>query len=249
MGALPKGPSPRVRGSRRHRPAAPQGLGSIPACAGEPRNRRRPTVRLRVHPRVCGGAAFEANSFGRGCMAGPSPRVRGSRGRGARAHTREGSIPACAGEPVLPGVQWEVAGVHPRVCGGAGSVPSLSHIQWGPSPRVRGSPLEVARPLPGRGSIPACAGEPQPCPSPIREAEKRVHPRVCGGASIRVGMPFRRHRRVHPRVCGGAHVSVSPMSATPGPSPRVRGSLVDPHLQAVERGSIPACAGEPLSTY
>ena len=51
-----KGLSPRVRGSpevdRRERRV----LGSIPACAGEPRIAGQATPGVQVYPRVCGGA-------------------------------------------------------------------------------------------------------------------------------------------------------------------------------------------------
>jgi hypothetical protein len=51
------GPSPRVRGSRDLRAGSAGGLGSIPACAGEP---AWPVDQCQidwVHPRVCGGAS------------------------------------------------------------------------------------------------------------------------------------------------------------------------------------------------
>ena len=49
----------------------------------------------------------------------------------------------------------------------------------GLSPRVRGNPTEVLRGIVGKGSIPACAGEPglSTGTAPVRW----VYPRVCGG--------------------------------------------------------------------
>ena len=91
------GRSPRVRGSRGGVILRRQDTGSIPACAGEPSRPTGASTRPKVDPRVCGGAIPEIMLI----MAdgGRSPRVRGSRG-GARARgRREGSIPACAGEP------------------------------------------------------------------------------------------------------------------------------------------------------
>ena len=112
-----QGPSPRVRGSRRAaRPARPA-TRSIPACAGEPSSFTILSAFIRVHPRVCGGAAPTDDTADR--FGGPSPRVRGSPGAASRCRLPPGSIPACAGEP------WIAAGariptkVHPRVCGGA----------------------------------------------------------------------------------------------------------------------------------
>ena len=51
-----KGLSPRMRGSRHDEPAPWRFKGSIPAYAGEPTGRPRPSHRRRVYPRVCGGA-------------------------------------------------------------------------------------------------------------------------------------------------------------------------------------------------
>ena len=87
---------------------------------------------------MCGGAAHAMNTMM--AATGLSPRVRGSQGVGARAGGVEGSIPACAGEPVRV-TFWALAvSVYPRVCGGAGVDRGQSRPEWGLSPRVRGSP-------------------------------------------------------------------------------------------------------------
>ena len=74
-----------------------------------------------------------------------------------------GSIPACAGEPyLLPFARLSHA-VYPRVCGGTYSVSARAFAPYGLSPRVRGNRHErncLARFAINRGSIPACAGEP-----------------------------------------------------------------------------------------
>ena len=57
--------------------------------------------------------------------------------------------------------------VHPRVCGGAPQNAKPMADTKGPSPRVRGSPLQRRDRRDQRGSIPACAGEPL-SPRPIR---------------------------------------------------------------------------------
>ena len=51
-----EGLSPRVRGSRRRSALIDRPAGSIPACAGEPRQDREGGSMSRVYPRVCGGA-------------------------------------------------------------------------------------------------------------------------------------------------------------------------------------------------
>ena len=131
--------SPRVRGSP-HRITVGVGsyMGSIPACAGEPTSTGRPLF---------------------------------------------GSIPACAGEPrveettignnrVYPRVCGGALSEHisivprqrvyPRVCGGARSIRCHRRLVSGLSPRVRGSLVGLSQDVVLVGSIPACAGEPDP---------------------------------------------------------------------------------------
>ena len=56
VGIGDRGLSPRVRGSRLFAGDQLVEAGSIPACAGEPRSRRRLRSPSAVYPRVCGGA-------------------------------------------------------------------------------------------------------------------------------------------------------------------------------------------------
>ena len=74
--AFGEGLSPRVRGSQAQRQPVAHVIGSIPACAGEPRRRWSTTCGPRVYPRVCGGAADGVRVRVQG--EGLSPRVRGS---------------------------------------------------------------------------------------------------------------------------------------------------------------------------
>ena len=115
-GGLPGGLSPRVRGNCDTDLCGRRGVGSIPACAGEPpaassKPRRRP-----VYPRVCGGTVSPnpLPAIGEGL----SPRVRGNRQRRQRRVLDSGSIPACAGEPRNLWANRRMNGVYPRVCGG-----------------------------------------------------------------------------------------------------------------------------------
>ena len=116
-GRLGRGPSPRVRGSQ-----IPLD-GSIPACAGEPnmaglsvctgpspRVRGSPVMPTcvpaassRVHPRVCGGAAHSIRR-GHARREGSIPACAGEPTGAGSPWRLEGSIPACAGEPVLYGI-------------------------------------------------------------------------------------------------------------------------------------------------
>ena len=152
---------------------------------------------------------------------GPSPRVRGSRSGTDPAISCIGSIPACAGKPVSGFSRSAKARVHPRVCGEALPRVGFQSVATGPSPRVRGSRVDLGDDLIRAGSIPACAGKPLAAACAARSGE--VHPRVCGEA--------------------GTGFFLTPFS--PGPSPRVRGSPVKVSTCAHPAGSIPACAGKP----
>ncbi len=194
-------------------------LGSIPACAGEPRDRNPKGRDPRVDPRVCGGA-HRARPVGR-ALSGRSPRVRGSRVHVRAGSCLERSIPACAGEPRNPRRYLRLDQVDPRVCGGALCTMMASGHRQGRSPRVRGSLVQRARIRDRIGSIPACAGEP---------------PRRCRRAAA---------AQVDPRVCGGAIRHAGLTNDPAGRSPRVRGSRRCRSGGFSPSRSIPACAGEP----
>ena len=92
------GLSPRVRGNRcsslRREPTAR----SIPACAGEPARAHGLRDAHPVYPRVCGGTW--ARDRAAPTAVGLSPRVRGNLLGRTVPQGVEGSIPACAGEPL-----------------------------------------------------------------------------------------------------------------------------------------------------
>ena len=92
-----------------------------------------------------------------------------------------------------------ISTVYPRVCGGTGSPARPGRGQAGLSPRVRGNRHQDRPAADRRGSIPACAGEPN-VGQQLR-AERRVYPRVCGGTAGSV-VPGS-NVMVYPRVCGG----------------------------------------------
>ena len=219
VGEQSMGLSPRVRGSPDVYRHVHRTRRSIPACAGEPEPRCRVKVEIEVYPRVCGGASPFA--LARTARKGLSPRVRGSRFHVRIESTPSRSIPACAGEPVSYMSGADAMKVYPRVCGGASRLSSCPRTVFGLSPRVRGSRRQNQKGIHLVRSIPACAGEPSPCPS--SSAPTWVYPRVCGGAG-RLGLGI---------------------GAGRGLSPRVRGSPRDGQAPHVHRGSIPACAGEP----
>ena len=99
FGVCTAGLSPRVRGNPACRPGLSPDQGSIPACAGEPAQNGTRHEPRRVYPRVCGGT-IEPDQVA-DYLTGLSPRVRGNPCRRLAASIRYGSIPACAGEPLV----------------------------------------------------------------------------------------------------------------------------------------------------
>ena len=187
-------------------------------CGGTGGADLRPQRRT-VYPRVCGGTAVTADRDKH--IPGLSPRVRGNPTDTNHTTSSCGSIPACAGEPLDRLGGGVLRRVYPRVCGGTDTLGSPFPSVDGLSPRVRGNHSRSDRALVGRGSIPACAGEPQhrrgrPCPT-----------------------------LVYPRVCGGTLSALFPLFRTRGLSPRVRGNRRGRRRGRRRRRSIPACAGEP----
>ncbi len=172
---------------------------------------------------MCGGTSRLADRAGQ--YIGLSPRVRGNPCRHCPFDGKQGSIPACAGEPGLYVHPRLALRVYPRVCGGTPVVIAVELVAEGLSPRVRGNPPSTDRRISDVRSIPACAGE--PVATWVRITICQVYPRVCGGT---------------PWV---NHITVK----LPGLSPRVRGNH-RPRLRYRHAfGSIPACAGEPYALH
>ncbi len=114
--------------------------------------------------------------------------------------------------------------VYPRVCGGNLVKNKIGVYLTGLSPRVRGKQRYGIRRVLDLGSIPACAGE-----TPVPAASTT-------------------YRAVYPRVCGGNPPELVEQIIELGLSPRVRGKRVLAYLPKKYYRSIPACAGETLST-
>ena len=95
------GRSPHARGSLKCDTVFRLGVGSIPACAGEPVIVSGKILILRVDPRMRGGAPSAVKTEHR--VWGRSPHARGSLSPQDEHTKLDGSIPACAGEPLLPG--------------------------------------------------------------------------------------------------------------------------------------------------
>ena len=194
--------------------------GSIPAHAGEPPQLRRLGHIVTVYPRPRGGALRMSRI--RESSQGLSPPTRGSPSRWGRECSLSRSIPAHAGEPITISTMTPLLGVYPRPRGGALACSFSRNSTSGLSPPTRGSPGEAGESGPGRGSIPAHAGEPRSQSS--RASLYRVYPRPRGGARwLSTGVAFRI-----------------------GLSPPTRGSHQLTTGRSRQRRSIPAHAGEPI---
>ncbi len=193
--------------------------GSIPARAGEPRDWCNRHFGGTVYPRACGGTALPSSVAAHN--AGLSPRVRGNPSRLWASMNCIRSIPARAGEPVLPCSAARRRAVYPRACGGTPCMILRPYQTEGLSPRVRGNPVRLSGASPVLGSIPARAGEP---------ASHRLRWFRCW---------------VYPRACGGTTPVECALDCAAGLSPRVRGNPRNPAPGRGQVRSIPARAGEP----
>jgi len=219
VGVARQGLSPLARGNPLvlHRPEP--AVGSIPACAGEPQNPARQKPGAGVYPRLRGGTHHPR--FALQSLEGLSPLARGNPQTGTSARSALGSIPACAGEPLDGGKIGKPEGVYPRLRGGTTTPVAFCSMSWGLSPLARGNRFGLPKPLFLLGSIPACAGEP----------------------TKRDSWPLM--ARVYPRLRGGTNVKTLAASGLEGLSPLARGNLVEAVEIGEDKGSIPACAGEP----
>ncbi len=134
------GPSPPVRGKQDALDALHKMERSIPACAGETVSEQSAAIMVEVHPRLCGGNLKPNRSPV--CPPGPSPPVRGKHEASGASGSSSGSIPACAGETRSLLASPSRSAVHPRLCGGNIAVARELGPDEGPSPPVRGKPLE-----------------------------------------------------------------------------------------------------------
>ena len=164
------------------------------------------------------------------------------------SHECTGSIPACAGEPLLKLAVVGESRVYPRVCGGTLMIRFGTTSPPGLSPRVRGNPLLDP------DSLRAPRVYPRVCGGTAMEIDRPrfswgLSPRVRGNLSIGcyyaagsrsipacAGEPGERRRsissaRVYPRVCGGTNVTNQHGVQIRGLSPRVRGN----HSQATHQ--------------
>ena len=171
---------------------------SIPAWAGNPPGRGVPCPVGQVYPRVGGEPSGQWRL--RSSYTGLSPRGRGTlRGAAFRVLWAR-SIPAWAGNPVIPPGEAAQERVYPRVGGEPHCTRPFRPWEIGLSPRGRGTQTVLYVPTFGHGSIPAWAGNPPP--------------RCCPGG----------YQGVYPRVGGEPKCREHPGVAGEGLSPRGRGT-------------------------
>ena len=152
---------------------------SIPAHAGEPRQRHWALPYRAVYPRPRGGtpASMGFNLAGWGL----SPPTRGNHRGNHDGESPRRSIPAHAGEPETTRADASGRRVYPRPRGGTARRREDAGDRHGLSPPTRGNRTAVrAAPLSVR-SIPAHAGEPNARRSRYRPLE--VYPRPRGGTA------------------------------------------------------------------
>ena len=152
---------------------------------------------------------------------GLSPRGRGNQRRRRVFIVGYRSIPAWAGEPCYHRYIQQDNRVYPRVGGGTQSINGAILKLNGLSPRGRGNLRTTWSVIQDRRSIPAWAGEPWK--------------RVSVWADV----------EVYPRVGGGTGRSPGVSTITIGLSPRGRGNQHVRYVEALNKRSIPAWAGEP----
>ena len=213
-----KGRSPRTRGKHEHRSQIIQMSGTIPAHAGETRSAALALRQGGDDPRARGGNA--GSTLSRRARPGRSPRTRGKHAPPEPGAGRGGTIPAHAGETVLPWVHGAFLWDDPRARGGNRATRFAAPTTWGRSPRTRGKLSFDVAPIFKAGTIPAHAGE------------------------TRRRSPCSRRSRDDPRARGGNLSSSSASSCSAGRSPRTRGKPFAQDLIDFYGGTIPAHAGE-----
>ena len=172
------GLSPPTRGIRIAAIGCYPPAGSIPAYAGDPRNRERAGGAVQVYPRLRGGSCPCAGI--RNPCRGLSPPTRGIPRRTRSIPCAARSIPAYAGDPARHLVVHAARRVYPRLRGGSALVLTTLAARFGLSPPTRGIPDGGDNHILNRGSIPAYAGDPLVHTCPCQRGQ--VYPRLRGGS-------------------------------------------------------------------
>ncbi len=216
-GPIGLGSSPRLRGTLfRGRAVSVPGR-FIPAPAGNTGTHAVCGCQSPVHPRACGEHGLAGIVYQQ--EPGSSPRLRGTPGISDRNGSRYRFIPAPAGNTADVRGFCSFQPVHPRACGEHGICLWCLKVEFGSSPRLRGTQITgIPYGIDDR-FIPAPAGN------------------TIGILSILAIIS------VHPRACG-EHMNYLPAAInSTGSSPRLRGTHVPDLLRRNIPRFIPAPAG------
>jgi len=157
--ALFQGLSPLARGNHGNFLKPVCHFGPIPARAGEPGIRPKPTSLCTAYPRSRGGTG--AGDITIGFREGLSPLARGNPVSPCFLSHTQGPIPARAGEPAGIGAGGHIVRAYPRSRGGTKRGVDEAEMRAGLSPLARGNRETASFVRPGKGPIPARAGEPK----------------------------------------------------------------------------------------
>ena len=152
------------------------------------------------------------------------------------------AIPTCVGTTQKPDRPPPPPPGHPHVCGDYGRSNLGQGALDGPSPRVWGLRLPLARGRSGARAIPTCVGTTPPGRTACRGG--RAIPTCVGttrpspgGSPLPAG---------HPHVCGDYSTGGRRKNAKSGPSPRVWGLREGPGGGTLPFRAIPTCVGTTL---
>ncbi len=151
---------------------------------------------------------------------GRSPHTRGRLNALPVTIRNQRSIPAYAGEALCQAIVGSYAGVDPRIRGGGSREMNAYTAHVGRSPHTRGRLTQNNLLRSRQRSIPAYAGEAQ--------------------GRRKIGMVS----AVDPRIRGGGDPTIKPRVLMTGRSPHTRGRQHYCLLSPINKGSIPAYAGE-----
>ena len=172
---------------------------------------------------MCGEKRMTATIFA--TNAGSPPRVRGKEFAYAGIDVYGRITPACAGKSPSPCSEQCKYWDHPRMCGEKFPTSMRTARHAGSPPHVRGKAMSAVPERVCVGITPACAGKRDAGPRSQSEA------------------------RDHPRMCGEKRVTVTPMRASTGSPPHVRGKDADTVPAVRCKRITPACAGKSVAPF
>ena len=211
------GSSPRMRGTLVRPSPSASCLRIIPAHAGNSGALRSEWRRWPDHPRACG--ELDPRRPAREPHGGSSPRMRGTRAVGPERGWPHRIIPAHAGNSWCATPTARFATDHPRACGELLHEVISLNMQYGSSPRMRGTPRRDREPSRSHRIIPAHAGN-----------------------SSKLARTAR-HVADHPRACGELDFGLCELRFGAGSSPRMRGTRALSSRRPRTWRIIPAHAG------